>query len=90
MAIHFLRSRLRGRLSAVWMLFGVSGLAFGGEEVAVEAPQPAVCPAEGPGKYGTQVTWAANREQAFEQATEHGKIVFLMQISGNFAREEFT
>jgi hypothetical protein len=102
MAIRFWRSRVRGRLAAVgllaasWTLVLACAENAAAEEVAAEevaaeeVPKPAMCQACEPGKYGTQITWAASREDAVKQAKERGKLVLLMQLSGNFARQEFT
>ena len=39
---------------------------------------------------GTALEWAETPDQALQLAREQGKLVFLIQVSGNFAREEFT
>ena len=39
---------------------------------------------------GTQVTWAANVTEAAKKARAEGKLVFVMHLSGDFGREEFT
>jgi hypothetical protein len=97
MAILFWRSRVRSRLAAVgllsvsWAMVLACAENAAVEEVAAEeVPKPAMCQACEPGKHGTQISWAADREDAVKQAKERGKLVFLMQISGNFARQEFT
>lgn len=41
-------------------------------------------------KFGTAIEWAENVEQAAQLAKEHDKLVFLIQVSGNFAREGYT
>jgi hypothetical protein len=41
-------------------------------------------------KLGTSIEWIANVEDAARLAKEQDKLVFLIQVSGNFAREEFT
>jgi hypothetical protein len=41
-------------------------------------------------KFGTAIEWAENVEQAAELAKAQDKLVFLIQVSGNFAREGFT
>jgi len=41
-------------------------------------------------RYGTTVAWTDDFKQACEQAKRSGKLVFVMHISGNFAREDFT
>ena len=60
--------------------------------VAAANPQ-AVCddgPCEDDRKFGTTLSWAETPDAAAELAREQGKLVFLIQVSGNFAREEFT
>ena len=39
---------------------------------------------------GTSLEWAERPDRALQLAREQGKLVFLIQVSGNFAREEFT
>ena len=46
-----------------------------------------VCTGE---KLGTAIAWYDDAEVAARIAKEQGKLVFLIQVSGNFAREEFT
>ena len=46
-----------------------------------------VCTGE---KLGTAIAWYDDAEVASRMAKEQGKLVFLIQVSGNFAREEFT
>jgi len=41
-------------------------------------------------KFGTQITWTKTVEQASKLARDQNKMVFLIQISGNFELEEFT
>ncbi len=99
MAIHLLRSLVRGRSTAAriacfaWIGCCAATLAVAEEHAAEEraAQKPAgVCQPGQAGRHGTQVNWVATAEQASRQAAEQDKLVFLMQISGNFAREEFT
>ena len=40
--------------------------------------------------YGTNIPWAPTLNDAKKLASETGRLVFLIQISGNFASEEFT
>ena len=65
-----------------------AGQAF---EPAVEADwgQPAaeVCTGE---KLGTAITLYDKPRVAVRMAREQGKLVYVLQVSGNFAREEFT
>ena len=65
-----------------------AGQAF---EPAVEADwdQPAaeVCTGE---KLGTAITLYDKPQVAVRMAREQGKLVYVLQVSGNFAREEFT
>ena len=39
---------------------------------------------------GTGIHWVANAQRASELAEAEKKLVFRMQVSGNFAREKFT
>ena len=65
-----------------------AGQAF---EPAVKADwnQPAaeVCTGE---KLGTAITLYDKPQVAVRIAREQGKLVYVLQVSGNFAREEFT
>ena len=71
--------------------------------VALEQPNHEVCTKEGcraPGggellslgdsKLGTAITWAPSPDAAWRAAVDQGKLVFMIQVSGNFARPEFT
>ena len=39
---------------------------------------------------GTTVHWMESPDAASHAATAEGKLVFMIQVSGNFARQEFT
>ena len=67
---------------------GQALLAFG-PPVDADWDQPVaeVCTGE---KLGTQIAWYDDSQLAARLAKEQGKLVFLIQVSGNFAREEFT
>ncbi|HWB11973.1 MAG TPA: hypothetical protein VG826_22300 [Pirellulales bacterium] len=41
-------------------------------------------------KLGTTVAWMATPDAAARAAADKDKLVFLIQVSGNFARQEFT
>ena len=41
-------------------------------------------------KNGTTITWYKDGDEAARLAREQGKLLYVMQVSGNFAREEFT
>ena len=41
-------------------------------------------------KLGTAITWMDSPDAASRAAVEEGKLVFMIQVSGNFARQEFT
>ena len=43
-----------------------------------------------PRTLGTLIEWAPTAEDAGKVASKADKLVFLMQVSGNFARQEFT
>lgn len=47
-------------------------------------------PAPVVGTYGTGILWEASLDEALATASDTGKMVFLIQVSGNFACEEFT
>lgn len=72
-------------------------------KVATGEPKQAVCtqegcsgasdderPHQGDRKLGTAITWAPSPDAAWRAARDEGKLVFLIQVSGNFARQEFT
>jgi hypothetical protein len=76
-------------MAVAWVscLLGVGWCAAAHAEVT--APCGA-CQAGVAGKHGTEINWVASPQEAAKQAAADGKLVLLMQISGNFAREEFT
>jgi len=41
-------------------------------------------------KLGTAVTWMPTPDAASRAASDQNKLVFMIQVSGNFARQEFT
>lgn len=47
-------------------------------------------PAEGDRKLGTEITWMTSPDEAWRAAADQDKLVFMIQVSGNFARQEFT
>ena len=51
---------------------------------------PAAAPQTTCRSLGTALEWTSSPEAAFQLAKQAGKLVFLIQVSGNFAREEFT
>ncbi len=53
-----------------------------GEPAATE-----VCSGE---KLGTTINWYQDKALAARLAREQGKLLFVMQVSGNFAEKEFT
>ncbi|MCH8924014.1 MAG: hypothetical protein IIA67_12800 [Planctomycetes bacterium] len=60
--------------------------------VATAKPQ-AVCVAgqcKNDRKFGTTLSWAETPGEAAQLAAQQGKLVFVIQVSGNFARDEFT
>lgn len=59
------------------------------EEAAGEATGEAAEVCTG-AKHGTTITWYEDEEEAAKLAREQGKLLYVMQVSGNFAREEFT
>ena len=77
--------------------------ATGTSRIAAAEPKNAVCtkegcsgaggdeqPNHGDRKLGTAITWAESPDTAWRDARDEGKLVFLIQVSGNFARQEFT
>lgn len=77
--------------------------ATSASKVAPQEPKHAVCakegctgasgdeqPNRGDRKLGTAITWAESPDAAWREARDEGKLVFLIQVSGNFARQEFT
>ena len=67
---------------------GLSLYAEAPYEQAVATPTEAkVCSGE---KLGTTINWYQDKAEAARLAREQGKLLFVMQISGNFADEEFT
>jgi hypothetical protein len=54
------------------------------------APSGDERPNRGDRKLGTAITWAESPDAAWRDARDEGKLVFLIQVSGNFARQEFT
>ncbi|HVA47843.1 MAG TPA: hypothetical protein VNH11_15855 [Pirellulales bacterium] len=47
-------------------------------------------PASGDRTLGTAIHWMQSPDAASRLASEEGKLVFMIQVSGNFARQEFT
>ena len=41
-------------------------------------------------RLGTKIEWAQSPDDASLLAQQQGKLLLLLQVSGNFAREEFT
>ena len=57
------------------------------EQAVAEPAATEVCSGE---KLGTTINWYQDKAEAARLAREQGKLLFVMQISGNFADEEFT
>jgi hypothetical protein len=96
MAMNLVAMLLRGRLAAAACISFVGATAapcaFAADAPAAKGKQvePApVCAGEA-GRHGTQVDWLASPGEAAKRAKADGKLLLVMQISGNFAREEFT
>ena len=47
-------------------------------------------PTDADRKLGTAVTWMPTPDAAARAAVDENKLVFMIQVSGNFARQEFT
>lgn len=90
MAMRFWRSLVRGRLAAVGFFTALSCGACGMASAAEDVLEAAACASGEAGQHGTQINWLGSVDEAARDAAERGKLVFVMQISGNFAREEFT
>lgn len=45
---------------------------------------------EGDRKLGTAINWMPSPDAAWRAAVDEEKLVFMIQVSGNFARQEFT
>lgn len=71
----------KGGCSAKKPTLGLPGDVNLAEEVAPPSVDP---------KLGTGVEWIANLNEATEAAAKQHKLLFVMHISGNFARDEFT
>ena len=72
----------------VGLASGLSLYADSPYEEAVTAPtETKVCSGE---KLGTTINWYQDKAEAARLAREQGKLLFVMQVSGNFAEEEFT
>ena len=47
-------------------------------------------PSDADRKLGTKITWMQSPDEAMRAASDETKLVFMIQVSGNFARQEFT
>lgn len=45
---------------------------------------------EGDRTLGTTIQWMSSPDAAWRAAVDEDKLVFMIQVSGNFARQEFT
>jgi hypothetical protein len=63
----------------------VLGIILGSAALSTGASDGATCE-----KYGTAIEFAASPTEAAKLARQQGKLVFVMHVSGNFARPEFT
>ncbi len=85
---------LRARRELLWLALVVWLSAVGWtNHQALAAPpnmdgQPAVCDADR--RFGTAIVWAESLDEAARLAKEQGKLVFVLQVSGHFARDAFT
>lgn len=85
---------LRSSRALFWLALATWLVAVGwANHQASAAPpnnddQPAVRDADR--RYGTAIEWAESLEEATRLAKEQGKLVFVLQVSGHFARDEFT
>jgi len=50
----------------------------------------ACCRVDGCGTLGTAIEWVAPPERAARLAEKEDKLLMVMHLSGNFAKEEFT
>lgn len=47
-------------------------------------------PSKKPSTCGTLIEWASSPKEAWSEAEQRNKLVFMMHVSGNFAEPEFT
>lgn len=85
---------LRRRRELLWLALAVWLAAVGWtNQQTLAAPpnidgQPAACDADR--RFGTAIVWAESLDEAARLAKEQGKLVFVLQVSGHFARDAFT
>jgi hypothetical protein len=65
-------------------------LAISTAAVAQDKPDEFCPKCAGLKSVGTTVHFAETPKQAQRLAKQHGKLVFLLHVSGNFGKEEFT
>jgi len=64
--------------------------SVGGDDQATAADTCSATATVGMPTLGTSVHWVATPDEAGKLAEKEHKLVFLIQVSGNFARQEFT
>jgi len=94
MTRRFSRLRWRDAAVATAMTFSVAFLAtFATAAKPIDknkAETPAIAEPTKCGVYNTALTWYDSPSRAAEEARKQNKMLFVIQVSGNFAREEFT
>ncbi len=85
------------RVCALLCLSALIQLAFIAANIAAEplvktdaVDDDEVCVACTGEQLGTAITWFRDTKAAARLARDEKKLVFLIQVSGNFARDEFT
>lgn len=79
----------------VWLSFYTAFgtlLAGHGQKAESADLEPAAekCTEKGCGKFGTEIHWVSPRDVAARKAREGDKLLLVMHLSGNFAKQAFT
>jgi|GEM_PF-1838210 hypothetical protein len=75
------------RYCCLLAFFTLTAASLSGAEEAAAKPAKADCTI---GPLGTALQWYSDPSVAADVARREGKLVFVIQVSGNFSREEFT
>lgn len=79
--------------SVVTLLQDVSNRAYrqeAGKKACSAHCGDGLCTPNAGAKLGTGLTWQARVSDAASRAAEESKLLFLIHVSGNFAKEDFT